>query len=246
MRLRPSSCLSAGFSQVSSRWFPQAVGFAHRGARLAARENTLEAFRLALDEGVAGLESDVWLSADGEAVLDHDGLFGPPWRRRRVSELSLRELPDYVCPLRELYLQLGSDFELSLDLKDPAALDVVLELAARAGAAQRLWLCWEGWASGPLAPQAVLPAHPVESTDRRRMAGAEEALELLADRGVHALNLHASQWDAKLVQRAHLLGLAAFAWDVQSRADLERLLGLGIDAVYSDHPGLVCAPLALP
>ena len=41
------------------------IGFAHRGASADARENTLEAFRLALELGATGLESDVWLTADG-------------------------------------------------------------------------------------------------------------------------------------------------------------------------------------
>ncbi|MDQ1372669.1 MAG: glycerophosphoryl diester phosphodiesterase, partial [Actinomycetota bacterium] len=49
------------------------IGFAHRGARAHAPENTLEAFQLALKLGATGLESDVWLTHDGVPVLDHDG-----------------------------------------------------------------------------------------------------------------------------------------------------------------------------
>ena len=61
------------------------LAFAHRGARAHAPENTLAAFTLALRLGATGLESDVWVTADGEAVLDHDGLVGrvaPPAHRR--------------------------------------------------------------------------------------------------------------------------------------------------------------------
>ena len=47
--------------------------FAHRGASANAPENTIAAFELALGLGATGLESDVWLTADGVAVLDHDG-----------------------------------------------------------------------------------------------------------------------------------------------------------------------------
>ena len=49
------------------------IAFAHRGASAHARPNTLEAFRLGLRLGATGLESDVWLTADGIPVLDHDG-----------------------------------------------------------------------------------------------------------------------------------------------------------------------------
>ena len=48
------------------------ITFAHRGAQKEAPENTLPAFRRALELGATGLETDVWLSADGEVVCTHD------------------------------------------------------------------------------------------------------------------------------------------------------------------------------
>ena len=48
------------------------ITFAHRGARTLEPENTLAAFRRALADGAGALESDAWLSADGEVVLIHD------------------------------------------------------------------------------------------------------------------------------------------------------------------------------
>ena len=48
------------------------ITFAHRGARLDEPENTIPAFRRALAAGVTGLETDVWLAADGEVVCAHD------------------------------------------------------------------------------------------------------------------------------------------------------------------------------
>ncbi len=44
----------------------------HRGARGLAPENTLPAFRRALDLGVTTLELDTVVSADGEVVVSHD------------------------------------------------------------------------------------------------------------------------------------------------------------------------------
>lgn len=46
--------------------------FAHRGASGHAPENTLEAFRLAVQMGADGIELDVHLSKDGELVVIHD------------------------------------------------------------------------------------------------------------------------------------------------------------------------------
>jgi glycerophosphoryl diester phosphodiesterase len=48
------------------------VVFAHRGASGRAPENTLEAFRLAVEAGAGGLELDVHMTRDGEIVVIHD------------------------------------------------------------------------------------------------------------------------------------------------------------------------------
>lgn len=46
--------------------------YGHRGASGHAPENTLEAFRLAMDMGADGFELDVHMSRDGELVVIHD------------------------------------------------------------------------------------------------------------------------------------------------------------------------------
>src|SRR5205085_81744 len=46
--------------------------YAHRGASLEFPENTLPAFRRALDLGADALETDVHVTADGVLVLSHD------------------------------------------------------------------------------------------------------------------------------------------------------------------------------
>jgi glycerophosphoryl diester phosphodiesterase len=48
------------------------VTFAHRGASCKAPENTLEAFRAAIEAGAAGLELDVHMTRDGRIVVVHD------------------------------------------------------------------------------------------------------------------------------------------------------------------------------
>lgn len=53
--------------------------YGHRGASGHAPENTLEAFRLAMDMGADGFELDVHLSKDGHLVSSMTKpLTGPP------------------------------------------------------------------------------------------------------------------------------------------------------------------------
>jgi len=51
---------------------PRPVIFAHRGASAYAPENTLAAFRLAVEQGAHAIELDAKLTADGEVVVIHD------------------------------------------------------------------------------------------------------------------------------------------------------------------------------
>ena len=115
-----------------------AVLFAHRGARAHAQENTLDAFELALRLGATGLESDVWLTGDGVPVLDHDGIVRRGLRRRPLSTQVREVLPSHIPSLGDLYRTCGTDFELSIDIKDDAAFDAVIAVARDYGAEARL------------------------------------------------------------------------------------------------------------
>src|SRR5436190_14565205 len=78
------------------------IAFAHRGARAHAPENTIEAFKLALRLGASGLESDVWLTADGVPVLDHDGVVRRRLRARPIAGIARADLPPHIPALAEL------------------------------------------------------------------------------------------------------------------------------------------------
>ena len=214
------------------------IGFAHRGARAHAPENTIEAFQLALRLGATGLESDVWLSADGEAVLDHDGVIGGRLRRRAIADLRRDELPEHVPTLAELYDTCGTAFELSLDIKDPAAAERVVAVAREAGggAPERLWMCHHDWELVASWRTPFDDVKLVDSTRRGRMKqGPERRAAQLSDAGIDAVNLHRSDWNGGLVALFHRFDRLAFGWDCQFERHLAELLDIGIDAVYSDH-----------
>lgn len=212
------------------------ITFAHRGGRAHAPENTLAAFRRALELGASGLESDVWLSGDGQPVLVHDERFWRGLRRVDVRRTTAADLARFGVPrLVDLFDALGHDFELSLDLKDPAAVGPTLEVVDRHGVPERTWLCMYGVTR--LAE--VRAAHPVvrlvNSRPRDRVDGSlERHASRLAAAGVDAMNMRHTEWTAGLVALFHRFEIRAFAWDVQHERQLRAVLGFGIDAVYSD------------
>jgi glycerophosphoryl diester phosphodiesterase len=212
------------------------IAFAHRGASAHAPANTLEAFRLGLRLGATGLESDVWLTADGIPVLDHDGRVRHAMRHKPIAAMARDELPAHIPALAELYAECGADYELSLDLKDEAAADATFAVARAAGAIERLWLCHpEREVLVALRRQAG-DAHLVHSTRLRRMRhGPERLAAQLADDGIEVVNLHRSDWSGGLTTLFHRFGRLTFGWDAQHERMILELLDMGIDAVYSNH-----------
>jgi glycerophosphoryl diester phosphodiesterase len=69
------------------------VNVAHRGASTLAPENTIEAFRLAVEAGAGGLELDVHMTRDGHIVVIHDATVDRTTNGSgAVSEMTLDEL----------------------------------------------------------------------------------------------------------------------------------------------------------
>ena len=214
------------------------IGFAHRGARAHAPENTLEAFSLAVKLGATGIESDVWITRDGEAVLDHDGVVRQGLRKRPIAELDRSELPDHIPTLEALYATVGTALDVSLDVKDVAAFDRTVEVARAAGggALERLWLCHHRWEQVAAWRQACADVRLVDSTFLGHMPeGTEPRAAALARSGIDAVNLHHSEWTGGLTALFHRFGILCFGWDAQHGRILDQLLDCGLDAVYSDH-----------
>ena len=212
------------------------IGFAHRGARSLAPDNTMEAFTLALRLGAEALESDVWITSDGCAVLDHDGIVGGRLRRRPISAVARDELPNHIPSLAELLASMGTEVDLSLDIKDERAAAEVVACARDAGIEHRLWMCHPDrdlvatWRE--LSPDVNL----VESTRTNRMEGSfERHVAASAALGIQVINLHHSEWTGGHIALVHRFDMLAFGWDAQHERVLDELLDSGIDGVFSDH-----------
>ena len=209
--------------------------FAHRGARAHAPENTIEAFSLARRLGATGLETDAWLTSDGQVVLDHDGLHRR-FPRKPISDVERHRLKAHIPSIEEFYAEVGADLPLSVDVKDTSAFAQLVDAARRHGAAERLWVCHPSmdqlvqWRA--LGPEVRL----VNST---RLAdipeGPERRAADMASEGIDAMNLRREEWTGGLTSLFHRFEVRAFGWDAQHEHQLASLIDMGIDAVYSDH-----------
>lgn len=214
------------------------ITFAHRGARSEEPENTLRAFRRALELGASGLESDAWLSADGEVVLVHDAAFRKGVRKIRVQSTTAAELATFEVPrLADLYAECGTDYDLSIDAKQPDVLVAMAEVARAAGAAARLWICDPDFGRLAALRSELADVKLVHSPGYGGLAAAafERHTADLAGAGIDALNLHHADWSLGTVTLAHRFGLQAFAWDTQEARHILTMLRAGIDGVFCDR-----------
>jgi glycerophosphoryl diester phosphodiesterase len=213
------------------------IGFAHRGAKAHAPENTLEAFELAVQLGATGMESDVWVTADGVAVLDHDGTVGAIMRKKPIATLQRSDLPGHIPTLDEYYDQLGTALPLSLDVKDPVAFQATLAAARNAGdkAEANLWLCHPQYEQ--LAEwRHDTTARLVNSTRLKRIKeGPERRADLLRNLGIDAINLRLNDWTGGMITMFHRFDRISLGWGAQHPREIAGLIDSGIDGVFSDH-----------
>ncbi len=222
--------------------FDEPILFAHRGGAAHAPENTLEAFGLGRKLGANGLESDVWVSKDGQAILIHDDSFGGRVRKRRVADTFAAELPDAVPTLADLYNHVGYDFELSLDIKTPDAIDPTVNAVRAASEASgidlvaKTWLCHPDLEMVTAWRERWSDVRLVHSTRLSRLDGGPERHgAVLFDRGIDAVNFRQADWSGGLTTLYHRFGIYCFGWDAHLERVATELLNMGCDAIFSDH-----------
>jgi len=216
--------------------------FAHRGGAAHAPENTLQAFSLGLKLGSNGLESDVWISKDNQAILIHDDSVGSRLRRRKVADTLAAELPDDVPTLTDLYAEVGDNFHLSLDIKTPDAIDAtvntVRSVSEETGVdlVAKTWLCHPDLDVVTSWRQRWSDVRLVHSTRLAKVDGGPERHgSVLFDRQIDAVNFRQADWSGGLTTLYHRFGIYCFGWDAHLERVATELLDMGCDAIFSDH-----------
>jgi glycerophosphoryl diester phosphodiesterase len=108
----------------------------HRGYSAKYPENTLLAFKKAIEAGADGVELDVWLTKDGELVIIHDETVDRVSNGTgKVKEMTLEELKsldfgngEKIPTLGEVFEALPEDIVINVELKDIDAVKKTVEL----------------------------------------------------------------------------------------------------------------------
>lgn len=239
---------AAGIPYLDQRF----VAMAHRGGwarpQDAGRENTAYALEQAVRLGYKYLEIDVRTTADGRLVLFHDAqldrLTGESGlvRDRRWDELSGLRIngADPVPLLEDVFAQFP-EARFNVDLKDDAAVPVLARLLTRVDMTGRIAVASFSTARtrrfARLAPDVPTGATPLGvawdgfAPFLRRLRIDPAPVLQVPSRAIREL-LPVVRRD--LVEFLHATGRKVHVWTIDDRADMERLIDLGVDGLISN------------
>jgi glycerophosphoryl diester phosphodiesterase len=240
------------------------LNIAHRGASAYAPENTLAAFRLALEMGADGFELDVMLSADGHLVVIHDDTAdrttdgSGPVQEKTLAELKAldagarfdaRFAGERIPTLREIFDLVAGDrafvnVEIKTDsLKGDGLEEKLVALIRRYGLGECLLISsfnpFALWRMRRLAPDLPLA-----------LLYAEDQRIHLRDRWFaflshpDALNPSFRMATQEHVRRAKSKGHRLYVWTVDEEKEMRRLIALGVDGIITNKPDLLRQVLA--
>ena len=220
----------------------------HRGAAARAPENTRASLLAALDAAAPAVEVDVALTADGRVVLLHDRTLDRttsgrgPVRERRWDEIRRLEAGSWFAPrfAGENLLDLDAALDVVLgrahlivEIKDALAVDAVLSILERRGAAGGVTIssfAWEALAVVRRRHPGIDLAVTVKRLERR------DAVAFAVSIGASALHPNRALASRAFVERAHEAGLSVIPYTVNGAEELDRVVVAGADGCFTDDP----------
>jgi len=202
----------------------------HRGSRATHPENTIAAFRHAIDSGADAVELDVVVTSDGELAVTHDPV-----------KVAFAGLPASVPRLEDvLGLAAGNDMVFDIEIKKcgrftPSPADyarIVLDRLRDAGLKDRIMV--RSFEHEFLrAVHLLRPDLPLAALVEWRRG---DWVEICSEAKAVCISPRFRDVTERRVAEAHAEGIAVIAWTVNRPSDWARMIGMGIDAIVTDDP----------
>ncbi|WP_087624695.1 glycerophosphodiester phosphodiesterase [Aeromicrobium sp. PE09-221] len=230
---------------------PTPLAFAHRGgahtAGNAGIENSLAAFRHAVELGYRYLETDTRATRDGVAYACHDArLTRLTGDERAIGDLTSAELDAMLLGDREPIVRLDAlmtalpEARFNIDVKSGDAIEPTCQVIERLDATDRV--CLASFSHQRLnALRSRLPGATFSASSRQV---ARMVIGLGIPSGVDCLQVPVARGSVPIVtrrflRRAHAAGIQVHVWTIDDPVEMHRLLDLGVDGIMSDRTDLL-------
>jgi glycerophosphoryl diester phosphodiesterase len=197
---------------------------AHRGASWEEPENTLRAFRRAIELGADHVELDVRATRDGVLIAAHHPV--------RIPFGELRERSPDVPTLAEALEECVGKIGIVVDIKRHDVTERTLALLREFGADE-----------DPTMVASFSP-HAIAST--RRVRPALRTIQHLGRVSMRAAADHAwgvgfidRQATTHVIRGARKLGLASTVYTVNDPVRMNALIDIGVTGIFTDRPDLL-------
>ncbi len=223
--------------------------FAHRGASAVAPESTASAITEAVRCRADMIELDVQLSADGRLVIFHDDRLDRTTNGRGLlSRAPYRELarldagawfhPRFagqrILLASQVLALVPKSIRINFELKRTPRKQLLIETIRRLLTRHHAWsrVLISSFDKDLILPLKGTAARLALITRHQADAGLSLAIEakLNAWHPFHML------LNSARLQRAHAAGLRVHAWTVDTAAQAEKLIRLGVDGLFTNDP----------
>lgn len=205
----------------------------HRGSCATHPENTIEAFRHALEAGADAVELDVTLSRDGVLAVSHDPV--------RCDFADLRSGAARIEQVVEFARGNSLFFDVEAKWHPPSPM--------RGKEYARLFMAAVAPLAGRVAVRSfhhrllrfaheIAPGIPLIALTRR---SAIRWVHIARKARARAISPHHWLITPGEVRRAHRAGLPVYAWTVNREEDWRRMLRLEVDGIITDDPAALVA-----
>lgn len=218
---------------------------AHRGywKTGGSAQNSIAALVKADSIGCYGSEFDVWLSADGKIVVNHDPTFkGKKMEQTNFAELTamtlangenLPSLEQYFDAARKCTTRLILELKAhSTPEREAEAVGKIVEMVKEYGYEDRMeYISFSLNACKEFVKQAP------EGTPVLYLNGELSPAEL-KELGISGLDYHLSvlKKHPEWIEEAHKLGMVVNSWTVDNAADMVWLIEHGVDLITTNEP----------
>ncbi len=229
--------------------------FAHRGDCAHAPENTLAAFKMAADKGAPAIELDVNLSVDKQVVVIHDSAVDRTTNGHgNVRSLPLAALRDLdagawfseqfrgerIPTLEEVFATLGKRIFINVELQDYVApndnlVPNVAALVKKFGLQESVMFS-SFYQRNLLTAKRLLPEVPCGLLALGNYLGWPARTWGYRRKEFAAFHPNLRNVTPGLVNRAHAAGKRVHVYTVNNVEDIKRLVGLGVDGIFTDDP----------